>query len=294
MTTYNYHPGAFGSTEIAQRLGLHRAGRGWRGACPICGYRDAFALDIREGRILGWCSNCGDKAAVAAALRSAAGGVPLPRPAAEKLPRHDRADPAARLARARAVWAGGLPIEPGTPAALYLHRRRIPHVASSPALRWRADVPHPSGGRHLALIAAVSGPDGEFQGLQRIFLDRHGAKADIEPVKASLGTIAGGAVRLQSCSSELVIGEGIETSAAAGALLGLPAWAAVSAGNMANSLILPEAIRTVVIAVDRDPAGERAAREAWRRWTVEGRQVRLATPREKGKDFNTLAMEGVR
>jgi putative DNA primase/helicase len=234
-----------------------------------------------------WCVSCADRAAIAAALRSAGGGsLPSPRP--ERLPRLDRADPAARVARALAIWSGAAPIEDGSPAAKYLELRRISHVMRAPALRWRADVPHPAGGRHLALLAAVSGADGKLSGIQRVFLKTDGTKADCEPQKASLGVIAGGACRLQNASSELVVAEGIESAAAAGALLGLPAWAAISAGNLAKLLILPPEIRTIVIAADNDPAGLRAAEAAWRRWRAEGRECRIVKPVAPDEDFNDL------
>ena len=67
-------------------------------------------------------------------------------------------------------------------------------------------------------------------------------KADVEPVKATLGPVWGGAVRLDQLAGELVIGEGIETAASAGRLLHLPAWSAVSAGNLAAGLILPASV----------------------------------------------------
>lgn len=82
----------------------------------------------------------------------------------------------------------------------------------------------------------------------------------------------------------------IESAAAAGLLLGMPAWSAISAGNMARTLILPAEIRSVTIAVDADEPGERAAREAWRRWTRAGLRVRLATPKEAGSNFADIAM----
>ncbi len=280
MRDYQYHhPGA---DAIAARLGLHRAGRGWRGDCPICQYKQSLALDVKEGRPLIWCASCQDSAALVALLRQAGGSPPAPR--SERLPRLDRADPASRIERASAIWGGGESITPDCPAGKYLERRRISHVANSPALRWRKDTPHPSGGRHLALIAAVTGLDGQFQGIQRIFIDLDGRKADIEPQKASLGMIAGGAVRLQSASCELVIGEGIETAAAAGAILGLPAWSAVSAGNLAKSLILPGEIRTLTIAADHDAPGLRAAEDAAIRWRDEGRAVRIVRAINPGAD----------
>lgn len=282
--TFLYPPAAPAATEIAQRLRLHRAGRGWRGDCPICGYREALALDVRAGRPLIWCSSCADRAGLAAVLRSAAGGTLPPADRPERLPRWNRADPASRIARAEAIWLGAVPIEADTPAGKYLEMRRIAHVASSPALRWRSDVPHPSGGRRIALLAAITGADGDFVGIQRIFLDLDGRKADIEPVKASLGQVAGGACRLQECSEELVIAEGVESAAAAAALLGLPAWSAISCGNLARSMILPPEIRSVVIAADHDPAGLRAAEDAGLRWRDEGRSVRIIRAARPGAD----------
>ncbi len=183
--------------DLAGRLGLHRSRPGeWRGQCPACSYPAAAVLTERDGRALLWCSSCNDRAALGAVLRQAAEGVP-PSPTKPRDVASDAERRAGRIRRARALWDGGEAIEPGTPAARYLERRRIEHIAASPALRWRSDTPHPAGGRRIALLAAVTGADGQFSGLQRVFLDRDGRKADCEPQKASLGVIAGGACRLQ-------------------------------------------------------------------------------------------------
>jgi hypothetical protein len=72
----------------------------------------------------------------------------------------------------------------------------------------------------------------------------------------------------------------------------MPAWSAVSAGNMERALVLPSTIRKVIIAADRDTAGQRAASAAWRRWRAEGRDVLIATPNVDGEDFNDIAREG--
>ena len=163
---------------------------------------------------------------------------------------------------------------------------------SVPALRFRRDTPHPAGGRLPALLARVDAPGGEMLALHRTFLHRDGtAKAAIEPAKASLGPIWSGAVRLNPLAAELVIGEGIETAASAGKLLGLPAWAAISAGNLARGVVLPPEAQSVVIAVDRDPPGEHAAREAALRWQREGRRVRLMVPDLAGQDAADVLAE---
>ena len=287
MQATSYYPLPSDAIEIAQRLGLHRAGRGWRGNCPLCNYSNSLALDEREGRALLWCASCGDREGLAHLLRSAGA---LPDRAAPPPDRQAEAERVAeRIERARALWAGGERIEADTPAALYLERRCISHVISYPALRWRTGVPHPNGGsRRLALLAEITGPDGKFAAIQRIFLKPDGTKADIEPVKASLGNVTGGAVRLQSCSAELAVAEGLESAAAAGVILGLPAWAAISAGNLARGMILPVEIRSVVIAADHDGPGLRAAEDAATRWRDEGRAVRIIRASESGHDANDV------
>lgn len=285
--TERYRRPASASSEIADRLNLHRAGRGWRGTCPACGYPESLALDERGGRPLVWCASCGDREAMGRLLR-AAGALPERR--AEPPDRHAEAE---RIARARALWDGAAPISQNCPAGLYLGRRRIAHVLGSPALRWRRDCPHPAGTRRMALIAAITGPDGKLQAVQRIFIDRDGNKPPIEPVKATLGPMAGGAIRLQTCSGELAVAEGLESAASAGAILGLPAWAAISAGNLARGMILPAEIRSVTIAADHDDPGERAAREAAWRWQAIGKVVKIARPFRSGADFNDLAREVV-
>ncbi|MGH7056414.1 MAG: DUF7146 domain-containing protein [Acetobacteraceae bacterium] len=295
------------AAEVAARLGLYRAGHTFRGECPCCHYPTGLVLaDGRGGRLKAWCVNgCGERPTPTASdphpvsplwveLCDLGGGVKayMPSSGAGASSADKVAEQARKTARALGSWNGAEPV-PGMPAEQYLKSRRIEHIASSPALRWRADVPHPSGrGRLPALLCRIDGPDGNFRALQRIYLKRDGSgKAEIEPAKASLGPVAGGAVRLDAAAAELVVAEGVETTAAAGRLLGLPAWAAVSCGNLARSMVLPPDVRSVVIAVDRDPPGERAAREAAWRWKREGRRVRLMVPDREGQDANDVLRE---
>ena len=79
----------------------------------------------------------------------------------------------------------------------------------------------------------------------------------------------------------------MESSASAGLIFGLPAWAALSAGNL-EALVLPLEVRRVVIAVDHDRPGRDAAAVAQQRWLAEGRTVRLAMPDAPGADFNDV------
>ena len=272
--------------EVAGRLGLKRYPRSWRGRCPACDYATTLSVRAgRDGRALLFCASCRDRDAIADAVASALG---QDRQTATSPTGDEAAQRQRKQDRALAVWRGSEPA-PDTPAERYLTARGLPGLAASPALRFRADTPHPEGGRYPALIALVSAPDGAPLAVHRTFITRDGRKAAIEPVKASLGPIWGGAIRLadHEPSRPLTIGEGIESAGAAGVLLGLPAWAALSAGNMAKGLVLPPEARRVVIAADPDKAGRQAARDAWTRWTAEGREARVALPNGPD-DFNAL------
>ena len=69
---------------------------------------------------------------------------------------------------------------------------------------------------------------------------------------------------------------------------GYPAWAALSTSGL-RALELPAAVRNVLVLADGDRPGEAAARDCARRWTQEGRRVRIARP-PAGMDFNDLLM----
>lgn len=168
-----------------------------------------------------------------------------------------------RIARARRIWGEGGAIA-GTPAQRYLLARAIPApFTRSAALRF-----HPSMTsiedrlRRPALLAAITAPDGSVQGVQVTLLSKHGAgKAVLETPRRVIGRLVGGAVRLGDASGAdaLAVGEGVETMLSASALFGAPAWAALSAHNL-SLFEPPEGLKSLIIAVDNDPAGRDAAR----------------------------------
>lgn len=270
--------------DLADRFDLKRSGRSWRGNCPACRYEGTFSVrEGRSGQPLLWCASCQDYAAIAQAIGS--GTVASLPPVDREREAKARAN---KQERALALWSGARPVA-DTPAELYLIRRGIAFLSASPALRFRGITPHPTGESHSALLALVSDPKGEALAIHRTYLRADGTKAKVDPSKASLGPIWGSAIRLSLYDPDgpLVVGEGIETAASAGHLMGLPAWAAISAGNLAKGLVLPREVGRVIIAADPDQAGRDAARAAWLRWKAEGREVKIALPTGDG-DFNDL------
>ena len=71
--------------------------------------------------------------------------------------------------------------------------------------------------------------------VHRTYLTADGCAKAGDPPRASMGPVKGGAILLHAPDPErgLAVAEGIETAASASALLGLPAWACVSAGGLA-------------------------------------------------------------
>ena len=277
------------AVDVASRLNLKKHPRSWRGDCPACSYAGTFSLKAgRDDRPMLYCANGCTQQQLDDELARRLGDGWKPEPKPENTLEQDAAARAAKSAKAVAIFNGSTGLTAMDPAGCYLASRHLAYLIGSPALRFRGDAYHPEGGRYPALIGLVQDAAGKPTACHRTFLTRDGRKAAVEPAKASLGPVWGGAIRLYRAGPELVIGEGIESSASASRLLRLPAWAAISAGNLARGLVLPPEVQSVVIAADRDPVGETAAHEAAARWRAEGRQVRSAWPDVAGQDFNDV------
>ena len=269
----------FTARELAQRFGLRKAAGGFTGPCPACGYKNGLRVSEKAGRVLWWCASCQDQAAVTAAITGNTPPAPQSGPVA--------ADTDDRRAAALRLWEAALPAE-GTAVDAYLAGRLTPRPSGAP-LRFLPYAKHPNGNRLPAMLALLVDMQGRPVAVHRTFLAPGGAgKAQVDPVRMTLGPVRGAAVRLAPVAPRLVVAEGIETALAAGLLLRAPAWAAISAGNLAEALLLPPEVLEVVVAGDNDPPGLAAARKAAARFRAEGRRVQLALPKKAGTDFNDL------
>lgn len=275
--------------EIAARLALRKAANGWVGACPACGYPTGLRLNSKAGKAMWWCASCQDQPALTAAIAQAMGGD-MPAPSAT--PAAPKATEASRTDKALALWSRVLPWV-GTAVAHYLaHRHPGVNLPAIPDIGYLPDAKHPAGSRLPCMVALLRDGAGNPKAVHRTFLAPGGiGKAAVEPQRMTLGEVRGGAVRIYPAAPKLVVAEGIETALSAAVLLRLPAWSAISAGNMAETLALPPEVREVVIAADHDAPGLRAAAKAAARWKAEGRRVQIAKPDREGADFNDVLLE---
>jgi putative DNA primase/helicase len=210
--------------------------------------------------------------------------------------KREERDRGEREAYAREIWHQSATAA-GTPVETYLRARAIT-LAIPATLRYHRGLQHgPTGLMLPAMIAAVQAPDRSFTGIHRTFLKSDGSdKALVSEAKLSLGSVARGAVRLAAATTELAIGEGIETALSFMQEHGIPAWAALSTSGLRSIVLPPLPLAEIVhICVDMDAnhAGERATEVAARRFAAEGRKVKIEKPLA-GEDMNDALREAVR
>lgn len=165
-----------------------------------------------------------------------------------------------RVARAGRLWKESTPLKHSV-AEAYLRRRAVPAgLANSSALRFHPRMTSlDDRARRPAIVSAISDAQGALQGVQVTLLSAHGtAKAALATPRRVIGKLMGGMVRLADAQDELAVGEGVETMLTASDVFGVPAWAALSADNLAR-LIISHPLRRLIIAADNDQAGMRAA-----------------------------------
>ena len=188
-------------------------------------------------------------------------------------------------AAARRLWRRCRPLE-GTLADAYLRARGLgdchfPALRFHPALAYR----DAAGWRRFpALVAAVSGPDGTLEGVQRTWLHpKRPAKAPVAQPRKALGRVHGHAVRFGAPGCDgttLLVGEGIETVLSlVAAVPALPGAAALSAGSLAAFVPPPGTARLLIAA-----AGRRAAAGLEARAMAQGIAAVVLTPTHG--DFN--------
>jgi hypothetical protein len=297
--------------EVARRyVRLKRiATNEWAGPCPVCGGRDRFGVNARKR--LWNCRGCGMGGDVislaqyaggltfAEAIATLCGNPSKPVRIVGSPPARDPDDEDAARNRGSAlrIWESARSIR-GTLAESYLVRVRSIDIEQlielDDVLRFEARCPF--GGERLpCLIALVHDIVTDApKAIQRTALSPDGRKID----RRSLGRTRACAIKLwpdAEVTQGLVVGEGLETTAAAatrvehlGTLL-RPAWAVLARTNLRDFPVLAglEAL-TILVDADESGDGQKAASVCARRWLDAGREVIRLTPKTLGTDFDDI------
>ena len=289
------------ATTLTRNLGGKWHGGYGSAACPVCQperRRDQNALSIANGgngRLLLHCHKAGCSFLDVIKATGIQGGEYAPPDAAivAKRAAEQKALDAKKARQALTNWSEAEPIL-NTPAEVYLRGRGITGALPK-TLRYHPSCWHASAKRLPAMIAAIEG--GNDFGVHRIYLSHDGRqKAKVDPVKAMLGAVSGGAVRLKLGRGPLMVGEGIESTLSASILYDDPemaVWAALSTSGMSR-LNLPRLggfggfgnVRpSLIVAVDGDKAGRLAGRDLAERANAQGWHVDIMDPGD-GADWN--------
>jgi putative DNA primase/helicase len=211
---------------------------------------------------------------------------PQPRPTPQPTVDDTDYEDEERIANAVEIWCQARQLK-GTLAETYLRSRGINvPVETLSALRFHSRCPW-QGGTRPALVGLICDAlTDEPTGIQRIALSAAGHK--IAP--KALGCKADGAVKLSlDITTELTIGEGIETSLSAMMFGFGPAWSVIDAGEMSKFPVLPEVERlTIIVDNDISGTGQRAAAQCKARWLAAGRRVRTVMSSRPGDDLNDI------
>jgi len=216
--------------------------------CPVCGGKDRFRFDDKEGKGTFICSQCGAGDGFELARRMVNGDFVT---VAKKIDdivgniRHDTVRPAHELsdderrALLRRMYQESTVVTEGDRVDAYMRARGIVETAFPTTLRYGQAVRDGEGGIRPAMLAMVGvyGAD-RYCSIHRTFLHpREPKKAEMtSPRKMTSGPIEDGACVALSDFHGGVLGiaEGIETALSASLLYEIPVWSAINASMLAK------------------------------------------------------------
>lgn len=281
------------------------------GPCPVCGGKDRFIFDDKEGRGTFYCNSCG--AGTGAQLLSNFKGWSMSETLREvnKIVggvqkteiKPDMTDAQKRKAM-NDLWQSSIDPRPDDPVFKYLNKRCGIDIIPF-AIRYHPNVYHSETKSSLpCMVSKVTAYDNKPIAIHRTYLTAMGEKQKFAlPNKKLMGIMPeGSAIRLGAYTDKIGIAEGIETALTCTVCFGIPTWAAVNAPMMAKWLP-PENVEKVYIFADNDRTftGQLSAfKLAWRleREFPSKYKIRVICPEATGSDWNDLYLllgrDGVR
>lgn len=240
------------------------------GPCPMCGGRDRYRWDDKNGDGTYYCNSCGagdgwllaqkitgeSASAVAKKIFNMVGGIAK----ADEKPVDDFERNRMRLHR---IMQGCDVSSQINAVRLYLRNRGLPwsnHLFFHPGLNYYQD------GKLVGKYPAMIGKfyqDDKAVTIHATYLTPDGKKADVQAAKKifpKCGELTGSAIKLTEVYPEMGIAEGIETALAVMKLENIPCWASGTAGLL-EKFNPPPGVNKLHIYADNDASftGQAAA-----------------------------------
>lgn len=285
--------------EILPRLGLSPEFlRNKHGPCPLCGGKDRYRFDDREGEGTYICGQCGAGSGIILIRKLHGWDFKTACDEVDKIIGTDwNVQPLSSLPpdhadrRRRAIEKALIGATDQSVVDHYLQRRGLGVVSES--LQGHQTLWHSEARCSFpAVLAPIFGPGGDIQSVQRIYV------GDVTPRKMTMppiDTIKGGAVRLFPAVDLLGISEGVETGLACHQLWGVPVWATISEGGM-TSFEPPAGLKRALVFGDNDSSfvGQAAAYALAKRLHRDGIAVEVHIPEDPDTDWLDVLSEGAR
>jgi len=234
----------------------------------VCGGKDRFRFDNKEGHGTWICNQCGAGDGMALVMKV----LKIDFKEAVKEVRKivgmcdaskQQTEPKISKELLRKIYTESKPINGSDPAGKYLKVRGLSIISDK--LRYHPTCYEPETHKHIpTMLATYTLTDGTAITMHRTFLTLDGYKADIQNPKKilpALKSMVGGAIRLFEPRDGMIgIAEGIETALAVTELTKIPCWCVVSSALM-EGFEPPKEIKYVMIFADYDSnfTGQRAA-----------------------------------
>lgn len=269
------------------------------GPCPLCGGKDRFRFDNKNGGGSYYCAGCGPGDGMSLAMKFTGKSFAETAKEIDKMIDHvarvesipTRKDPAILLNK---IYSGSQAPK-GTLVEKYLSGRGL-ELPESDVL-FNPSVGYYEDGRYVcslpAMISVFRDPQRVPNTMHITYLSQDGKKASVKAPKKIMTPktqMAGGSVQLCAPGSDLGIAEGIETALAASQLDDLPVWAALNS-KMLEKFEPPEGVETVHIYADADMnyAGQSAAYKLAHTLSLKGFKALVIVPEGYG-DWNDVLL----